>query len=513
MDKNEKNNNKILKKMEIEKAKIDKKVSKEKITPKVILTKIKETFIKDTNKTILLVAILIILYIVINLGVRAINLAQIDLTTDKLYSLTEQSKVAARNVQTDIKFYIWNISDTDQSTKLIDLLKQYNSENKRITYEIISPDDTEKLEKFDLESTDSLIVGESSEGRKSFIYSYDLYTYDSGFNIVDITEQKLTNAILNLSGTEPVKVFFVEGRTEYSLEERMNNLNQALSTDFYTVNTINIISNPTIPEECEVLVIMGLVSDFTEEEAANICNYIEKGGDIIITGEINRQKAVDFPNFQKILDEYYVKLPNKAVVEAGNRTVSGYTNIFQTNISSDNEITRVLFNYTASTGENITPLFIDAGIVEVDYTSTYSNNVKASTFITTSNGASLSALPEATVEPSTGESYALGVSFIKTVESGDESRAVIYSTTRSFSDYSIDGGNTPMFAYNGNIIVNSFAYVSNRGELYSIRKSQSFIPYTATKEEDRLVRLLISAIPSAIGVLGVCVWINRRRLK
>jgi ABC-2 type transport system permease protein len=293
----------------------------------------------------------------------------------------------------------------------------------------------------------------------------------------------------------------------------MNNLNQALSSDFYTVDTINIVADPTIPEDCEILVIMGLASDLTEQEALNICSYIENGGDIIITGEINRQNAIDFPNFQKVLDEYYVKLPNKAVVETGDRMVSGYTNIFQTTISSDNEITRVLFNYTASTGDNITPLFIDAGIVDVDYSSIYSNTIKATPFVSTSNNASLSNLPDGTIEESTGENYALGVSFIKTVESGDESRAVIYSTTRSFSDYSIDGGNTPMFAYNGNLIVNSFAFASNRGELYSIRKSQSFIPYTATEKEDRAVRLLISAIPSAIGVLGICVWVNRRRLK
>lgn len=513
MDKNEKKNKKILKQIETEKSKAEKKASREKITPKFVLNKIKETCIKDTSRTILLVAILVVIYLLINLGVKSINLAQIDLTTDKLYSLTEQSKKVAKSINTDIKFYIWNITDTDQSTKLIDLLKQYNAENKKITYEVIAADDTATMEKFDLEAEDSLIVGTSSEGKTVFIYSYDLYTYDSGFNIVDITEQKLTNAILNLSGTEPVKVYFVEGRTEYNLEEKMNNLNQVLSSDFYTVDTINIVSDPTIPEDCEILAIMGLASDLTEQEALNICNYIENGGDIIITGEINRQNAIDFPNFQKVLDEYYVKLPNKAVVETGDRMVSGYTNIFQTTISSDNEITRVLFNYTASTGDNITPLFIDAGIVDVDYTSIYSNNIKATPFVSTSNNAGLSNLPDGTIEQSTGENYALGVSFIKTVESGDESRAVIYSTTRSFSDYSIDGGNTPMFAYNGNLIVNSFAYAANRGELYSIRKSQAFIPYIATEKEDRAVRLLISAIPSAIGVLGICVWINRRRLK
>ena len=50
-----------------------------------------------------------------------------------------------------------------------------------------------------------------------------------------------------------------------------------------------------------MLAIMGLSSDFSDKEAAVICDYIEKGGDLIITNDVDyNNKQRDFPNFQKI---------------------------------------------------------------------------------------------------------------------------------------------------------------------------------------------------------------------
>ena len=86
MDKNEKKNKKILKQMSNEKNKLIKKEEKEsskipfKEKVKQATHTAKDFFIKDTSKMILLIAIVIALYLVINLWVNSINLAQIDLT-------------------------------------------------------------------------------------------------------------------------------------------------------------------------------------------------------------------------------------------------------------------------------------------------------------------------------------------------------------------------------------------------------------------------------------------------
>ncbi len=520
MNKNEKKNNKILKQIDREKDKNTKKESKKanKKTPKEKITnfflKVKEYCIKDTSRMILLIAILIAIYVVINLGVKQINLAQIDLTSSKRYTLTDQSKNIVRTIDKDITFYVWGYTE---SSEVVDLLKQYNTENNKIKYQIVTSDDAELVSKYAFESDYSEIVGVASDDRIAYISSTDLYTYDESYNLVDLTEQKITNAINNLAATENVKVYFVEGRTNYTTESGMYYLNQYLQNEYYEVGTIDIMSDQTIPDDCDVLAIMGLSSDFSETEATAICEYIEKGGDLIITNDVDyNNKQRNFPNFQKILDEYYISLPNKVVQENSSKNkISGYNNlVFQANIASDHEITRLLYNYDTATtsGSSVKPTFIASGIIEMDSEKMLENQVTASEIVMTSTEATVSDLSTETTESNDGNYYVIGAAVQKTVESGEESRLVVFASTSVFSDNSLDG-QTPMIAYNANLILNSFAFSANRGELYSIRKTSAYTKYTTTDKEDTIVRTIIYAIPTAIVIAGICVWVTRRRLK
>ncbi|MBP3464255.1 MAG: GldG family protein [Clostridia bacterium] len=505
MKKNEKKEKKLLKKMNAEKEKLaNKKPFKEKV--KIAGKTAKEYFIKDTSKMIILVAILIAVYLVVNLWVTNIPLAQIDLTSGKLHTLTDQSKSIAKNIEKEMTFYLWQY---DEGSEVVDLLKQYQAQNDKIKYEIISSDDAEKISKYSLETDYPQIIGIASDGRTSYISSGDLYTYDDSYNVVDLAEQKLTNAIVNLASTESTKVYFVEGRTTYTLSGGIYYLSAYLSEEYYEVDSFNIVSNPTIPEDCDILAIMGIQTDFTEAEANAICDYIEKGGDIIITNDINYvDTTISYPNFQKILDEYAISMPNKLVVDGSeDNQISGYNLVYQAEVASDHEITKVLYN-----SKSVTPLLVAPGMLELDTERMATENITASPILTTSTESYVADLSGKKLEENEDGYYVTAAAVQKMVESGDESRAVIIASTSSFSDNSLDG-EYPIIAYNSDVILNSFAFAGNRGELYSIRKSQSDTPFVATEEKDKVVRIVIYAVPFAIAALGICVWLNRRKLK
>lgn len=517
MGKKEKESKKILKKMNIEKNKTDKKKEKEanKKTPKEHIVsffgKVKEYCIKDTSRMILLVAILVAVYIVLNLWMRTINLAQIDLTADKLHTLTDQSKNIAKTVDKEMTFYVWQYTE---DSAIVDLLKQYNAENDKIKYVIVTSDDLENIEKFGFEESYPGVIGESEDGKMAYINDSDLYTYDASFNVVDLTEQKLTNAINNLKDSETTKVYFLQGRTNYTVDDGMYYLKYYLENEYYEVGTIDVVADPTIPEDCDILAIMGLSSDLSTTEADNICAYIEKGGDLIITNDIdtvNPDKS--FPNFQRVLDEYAISMPsNKIVQEGSSNAVAGYSNIvFQAEIASDHEITRLMYNYDTQ-GYSSKPILLGSGIIELDTEKMASNNITATPILMTSTSANLSNLSTDTYEESDGSYYVLGAAIQKMVESGDESRLVVFASTSSFSDNSLDGQN-PMIAYNANIMLNSFAFSANKGELYSIRKTSSYTKYEPTEQQDKVVRVIIYALPISIVLLGTYVCISRRRLK
>lgn len=513
MDKKEKKSQKILKQMSREKEKKEKK-EKNKKTPKervaAFFTVFKEYCIKDTTRMILLIAILIAAYIAINLGVRQINLAQIDLTQGKMHTLTDASKKLAKSVNKDITFYVWKFTEDSQ---VVDLMKQYHAENEKIKYQIVSSEDYTLKETYGMDEKNAEIVGVASDGRISYIFDTELTTYDSNWNLNDITEQKITNAINNLASEETTKVYFVEGRTNYTTTSGIYDLASELSNECYEINTINIISDPEIPEDCDILAIMGISSDFSEKEANAICEYIENGGDVIITNDINYTNADEkFPNFQKVLDEYGVTLPNAVVVEQSENTISGSQYDIQAEMSSSSEITAAMHK------DPLKPLLRATGIVEVDTNKVAEQNVTYTPVLTTSNNAILYDFSTGKqVTKNSDESYyTTAASFNKMIESGEESRAVIFASTGSFSDNQLSTSSTAAIFYyqpNCNIIMNSFAFAANKGELYSIRKTSSTSIFSATDKEAKTVMMIIYAVPMTIIVAGICVWVSRRRLK
>ena len=145
-------------------------------------------------------------------------------------------------------------------------------------------------------------------------------------------------------------------------------------------------------------------------------------------------------------------------------------------------------------------------------------NVTYTPVLTTSNNAILYDFSTGKqVTKNSDESYyTTAASFNKTVESGEESRAVMFASTGSFSDNQLSSSSTAAIFYyqpNCNIIMNSFAFAANKGELYSIRKTSSTSIFSATDKEAKTVMMIIYAVPMTIIVAGICVWVSRRRLK
>ena len=76
---------------------------------KKIIEIIKNKVFRKTSFTILLIAVVILAYLAINLGMQAIDISDIDLTKEKFFSLSEESKNRLKNVNQEIKMYMQNL--------------------------------------------------------------------------------------------------------------------------------------------------------------------------------------------------------------------------------------------------------------------------------------------------------------------------------------------------------------------------------------------------------------------
>ena len=68
-------------------------------------------------------------------------------------------------------------------------------------------------------------------------------------------------------------------------------------------------------------------------------------------------------------------------------------------------------------------------------------------------------------------------------------------------------------AHNKDLVLNSLAYLSDREEDITARKSTGTVTYTATKLQDTIVKIIIFTVPAIIILVGLVIWQKRRRKK
>ena len=69
------------------------------------------------------------------------------------------------------------------------------------------------------------------------------------------------------------------------------------------------------------------------------------------------------------------------------------------------------------------------------------------------------------------------------------------------------------YRQNKDLVLNSIAYLSNREEDITVRKTTGSVKYTATEQENRIILSIITFVPLLIIVIGIIVWIKRKRKK
>ena len=122
--------------------------NKVKLSEKLSL-KFRKKWIVDSTKTFLIIAVLIVAYIALNLGIQEVDLPKLDVTENKIYTLSDASKDAIANINQDLKIYAFGFTE---DSSLIDLLKQYNKANGKISYEILTSETNyEMIQKYQLQ--------------------------------------------------------------------------------------------------------------------------------------------------------------------------------------------------------------------------------------------------------------------------------------------------------------------------------------------------------------------------
>lgn len=481
---------------------------------KKIIEIIKKKWLKDTFLTILLIAIIFAIYFGINYGVEKLNVKDIDLTTDKIYSISEQTETKLANLDKDVTIELINLSDY---VYLLDFTNKYTQLNSHITVERID-DLTSRadiMNKYSLESTDSLLIIKSGE-KERLLSTNDLYTYDyTTYEQIDITEEAITNAIIEVTIEDKPNIYFLEGHNYYDMSY-FQLLKDDITSEANNVSNLNILTAGNVPEDCDCLVITTLKEDITEMERDSLINYSNNGGKILLLADANIL-GVDTPNFNKILDLYGFSISKGMLLEQDqNQMIYGSPEFIISQIDTS------IFNKNSKMNMNI--CVIDSGRIEFKDEDTLNNlGVTYSTLAKTSDSAflrtnlNISSMSKTNQDTDASESI-IGALVTRTLEDEKTAEMIVYSNAVFATNQQISMNNTyAMYANrlcnNDDVAINSVSYLTQRTDTITIRKDADSVSYTVTEAQHNIIMAIIFLVPVAIIIIGIIVWQVRRRKK
>ena len=514
---------KVSKKMAKEEKRKEKKLKKENAKkvqkPNKFIEIIKKKWLINGTKTLILILLIIAVFLGINVWVQSLDLTPLDFSQEKLYTLTDESKERVKGIDKDINIYFVGYDDDNAD---LTLAKQYHNANEKIKVEAVTSESRPDLvDKYGIESGSSGIIVECGE-RYKVLTENDLVTYDSTtYETISIAEEKLTSSILSVVTDDIPKVYFLEGYGEFVLSENMRYLNMYLENEVTEIDTLNILTTGKIPDDCDTLVITTPTTDFDEVATNAITDYINNGGNILwlnaaITNEQN------LPNVNKILAMYGVEPFSVGIIRETNtdKMVSGSPDLIIPESGYSN-ITEDLY----SSGI----IFINATKININEEELEKQNITETDILKTSDGAyfrtDFNNQSNSSSDSEEKGSFVVGAELEKTIQEANEetgeqakrTKLIIYGENYFISDYQLNQSlqyPAIQLAHNNkDLVLNSIAELTNREEDITARKSTGTVTYTATEQQDTIVRAIIFAVPVIIVIIGIIVWQVRRRKK
>ena len=469
---------------------------------------IKKKWIADTTRLVLLVAIIILVYILINVLVGQANLPIFDFTEEKIYSVSDESKELIKDIDQEVTLYFFG---ADEDTSIIDFAKQYTVINPNIKVEVVNYEERPDLyQKYNVSSAEQAIAVQSPE-RDTVLSIYELATYDyTTGETIDLKEEKITNAIIETTVAEKPKVYLLKGHEE--ITDLMTVATEYIENDVIDIEELDLLTTD-MPDDCDCLIITNPSKDFTEGETNKIIDYINDGGNILW---LNNAQTEKLPNVQKILDLYGVKIGNGVVRETdSNKMLPGAASFILPSLST-HKITEdivdgyvILFNPTKlefADDEEMEELGVTATpIIQSSETSYYRTDIEN----------------ESSEKQDDEEEGPFVIAEELTKKVGDkESTLMVFGDGLFVSDTQIamrvsssasQKYNAINFRSNSDMLLNTINYLVERESSVTIRKNMEYVTYTATEQEDLTIRAIIFFIPLIIIIIGIIIWQRRRR--
>lgn len=456
-------------------------------------------------------ALVLAIAIAANLFVGALpaSLTQMDLTSGKLFSLSEETETLLEGLEEDITLY-WVVQSGYEDPDLETLMGRYTSLAPSITLEKIDPD---VYPAFAQQYTDgdvynnslAVVCGDRSRwvsNDEIYLYDYTNYYYDGTYEVSFAGESALTSAISYVTSQDLPRVYTLTGHGELDLPASFQS---AVASQNMELVPLSLLTVEAAPEDAGCILVNAPQSDLSSQEITLLQDYLQAGGSLfLLTDPLADGQAL--PNLEGLMAGYGVTAQTGIVLEGDQNFQLSQGPYYLLPELGSHTITDPLLE-----GGYYVLLPVAQGLTVSE---TLPDGVSVTSLLTTSASAfsKVSGYAMDTYEREEGDldgPFDLAVAI--TQELDEESSAqIVWVSSSSLADEDADswvsGGNLDFF-------LNALGWMCDHQESITIHaKSLDYETLTMSGGTSAILSLfVVGLIPLAYLLFGFFTWIRRKR--
>ncbi|MEG2164916.1 MAG: GldG family protein [Ruthenibacterium sp.] len=309
-------------------------------------SKIKEKKNKFIASSVIVLVLLIAFVTLTVLTAFASNF-KLDLTEQKIFTLTEESENVLRQVQdASQKIRIAAVYPTgNEEAMVVNLLKEYKSKAPNLEVEYMDAEkDPSKLAAYPL--GDILAVNNGSiivtcGERVKVINNSDLFE-SSQSGTYFYGEREITGAIRYVAAEKLPTVYFTAGHGEISAGKNLTQAVSELKRNAYEAKSL-VLLQEGIPQDASIIVMASPTEDISLDEKAMLQKFLDGGGKLMLLVDpfmTTNENILD--NVNQLVNGYGIDISNNYVKEEDSKYYMAASDLYLIPRFSSHEITAAI---------------------------------------------------------------------------------------------------------------------------------------------------------------------------
>jgi ABC-type uncharacterized transport system involved in gliding motility auxiliary subunit len=255
----------------------------------------------QANTSAVLTTLIVVgLFLLLNLLGTRYN-QRLDLTENQVFTLAPQTLQLVNGLNQPVKVWIFEPTPNPQDREL---LESYRRQNPQFSYQYVDPQAQPGLvEKFGVQQPGEVFL-EKGDRRQRIVTLSEAER---------LTEQRLTNSLVQITSDRPIKVYFLQGHGERSLQAGQGSITQAsdgLTQEAFTPEPLNLAQADKVPDDATVLVLAGPQRKLLEQEVTALRDFSKRKGGLFVMVDPQTDPGLD-----EVLKDWGVTFGDRVIVD------------------------------------------------------------------------------------------------------------------------------------------------------------------------------------------------------